>query len=115
MIQNCASLELENTDKYTALHIAAQEGNYKIVNYLIEKGAEINKTCLKDTAPLHIACERGHIEVVKSLLGNGAMINVKNEENCTPLYVASREGHLNVVEFLLLFETSLSSDVDKTT
>ena len=33
-----------NFDKRTALHVAAAEGRQKIVEYLVENGAEVNMT-----------------------------------------------------------------------
>jgi len=88
------------------LSLACVRGDLAIVEYLIEKGANINERCsvTRDEteytySPLYAACQKGHLPVVKLLLGKGARLEVNNV--ASPLHVAAAGGHTEVVEELL--------------
>ncbi|XP_071142400.1 serine/threonine-protein phosphatase 6 regulatory ankyrin repeat subunit B-like isoform X2 [Mytilus edulis] len=95
--------------KQTALCLACRRGNEKIVNKLLELGANVDMTaeesenqdddCLSLTirygyTPLFAACQRKKYKIVDMLLQRKANIN-------KALYDASREGYLDIVKFLL--------------
>ena len=48
-----------------------------IVQYLIEKGANIEAKGYQQKAPLHVACEKGHLPIVQYLIEKGANIEAK--------------------------------------
>jgi ankyrin repeat protein len=96
------------------LYIATERVQYKIVEYLVQQGADINarpeqptkafslfrkprnvKTCL------YIAAEIGHYDLVKYLIEKGAEINAKSE-NQTPLQIAYKKHNLEVFHYLIL-------------
>ena len=52
----------------TPLHIAALNGNIKIINKLLEKGADIHIKSEESKIPLFLAIEKGHSEAIKILL-----------------------------------------------
>jgi uncharacterized protein len=52
----------------TALHIAAEHGNIKIVKYLIDADASINILDDIGCPPIFLAMQAGHLEVVEELL-----------------------------------------------
>ncbi|KAG8193895.1 hypothetical protein JTE90_011454 [Oedothorax gibbosus] len=85
----------------TALHFAAVQGQEKIVNTLLIKGADINATNIKKMTALHLAASEGHNDVVKALLKHKAKLNVRTTDVCTPLYCAAMFDHPKVVETLL--------------
>ncbi|MHA2072722.1 MAG: ankyrin repeat domain-containing protein, partial [Candidatus Thorarchaeota archaeon] len=63
--------DISTTDewmKQTALHKAASQGHVEIVEYLIEKGADILKTDGVDMTPLHLAARDGRTRAAKCLL-----------------------------------------------
>lgn len=52
---------------------AARAGHHCTVQFLIQKGANVNKaTSNNDHTPLSLACAGGHISVVELLLQHGA-------------------------------------------
>ena len=52
----------------TALHWAAKRNYFKILQALIEKGANVNSLDIGRWTPLYIASKMGHLESVKVLL-----------------------------------------------
>ena len=79
----------------TPLEYAASLGHLKIVQTLIDNGAELCDSLLW-------ACRYGRLRVVKTLLKNGADVNEPVEHRgLTPLHAAAITGQLKVVQFLL--------------
>lgn len=87
----------------TAYHLAAINGNHKILQLLCERDGDVDS---KDTeygrTPLSWSAEKGFGEVVKMLLGNkGVDVNSKSASGLTPLSWAAENGHQKVVQMLL--------------
>ncbi|ORX78214.1 hypothetical protein BCR32DRAFT_181333, partial [Anaeromyces robustus] len=60
------------------LYIACKNGNEKLVKYLINNGADINKESqdiMDCKTPLMIACELGYESIVHYLIEHGANID----------------------------------------
>jgi len=88
---------------YRNLHRAAHIGHAHIVEYLLDKGANINATCTRLDAgftPLHFAARKGHVDVVKVLLAKGADTNLKSKQDHTALDIAKQENQPEVVSIL---------------
>ena len=56
----------------TALMLAAMSGNLKIVERLVEAGADVNATVLSGATPLKFATMCGHPDIAKFLIEHGA-------------------------------------------
>ena len=68
---------------------AIENGNDKLIKWLIAKGADINATDTSDfeNTPLHFAARNNNnAEVVKILIENGANINALSDSKWTPLH-----------------------------
>ena len=87
-------------DGWTALMYASRHGQVKVVELLIEKGAEVNPANARATALME-ASREGHVEVVKLLIEKGAEVNFANQYGRTSLMSASRHGRAKVVELLV--------------
>ncbi|KAJ6226785.1 ankyrin repeat [Anaeramoeba flamelloides] len=86
---------------YCALHYASRSGYEKVVEFLLESGAEIDfKTPIGSTS-LSRASFGGHIECVKILVEAGADVNTKDRDKETPLIKASKMGRVGVIKYLL--------------
>ncbi|WP_353271822.1 ankyrin repeat domain-containing protein [Wolbachia endosymbiont (group A) of Nomada goodeniana] len=85
----------------TLLHIAAANGLAKVTEFLIKKGADINKANQYGWAPLHCAAADGRTEIVKALIEKGAIVNAAGEDKWTPLHHAAVEGHTEIVKALI--------------
>ena len=86
---------------FTSLIWASGNGYTDVVEYLIEKGANINQKMREDVTPLMWACVKKQIDIMELLIKKGADINVKDEGGDTPLMHASNYGYMNIVEMLV--------------
>ncbi|KLU83540.1 hypothetical protein MAPG_02597 [Magnaporthiopsis poae ATCC 64411] len=88
-------------DGRTPLSIAAEKGNWSIVDLLIEREANIYLADSNGQTPLWVAAEKGHRDLVGLLLGNGADIDWADSNGQTPLWAAADKGHQYTVQLLL--------------
>lgn len=101
----------ENVEKTIILHYAiASFVSTKILERLIEMGAEVNATTPSEETPLHLAARQGDIDVVRFLVAAGANISIVAKRNYTPLVIACQYGRLEVVKFLV---DGCSADVNE--
>ncbi|HBL98520.1 TPA: hypothetical protein DDZ86_02660 [Candidatus Dependentiae bacterium] len=101
LIENGASLNIQNNAGDTALHVACEKGHIGIVGFLFDKGANLNlKNNNGDTA-LHTACEKSNVQIVQSLITKGANLNLKNNDGNTVLFLACKVGDANIAKLLI--------------
>ena len=97
-----ANPNLAGKSGWTALILAAIEGNLSIVESLLSHGAEVDQRDSEGATALLAAAENGHDEIVRILVGSGADVNGKDTRiGWTPLMAASLRGHLATVRLLL--------------
>lgn len=87
----------------TALHAAAANGDVKVIDVLLDGGADINERkrrairydgtldpgdSLAGWAPIHFAAQTADLATVAHLLDRGANINARAEDGTTPLLLA---------------------------
>jgi len=92
--QNLIDLNTKSQDQWTLLHIATSEGNYSIVKYLLEKGADPNIQSANQRTALHISCMRGHLSIVNICLQNKANINMTDMDGNTAVHLCSEFGKI---------------------
>lgn len=85
----------------TPILAAATAGRLRVVEILIERGANVNLASKAGATPLRTAAYAGYSDVVRLLLRAGAKPNAKDGMGWTPLLHASRNGHADVVKLLL--------------
>ena len=73
----------------------------RIIQRLINAGAEIENTDRTGQTALHKAARTGSSGIVELLLKNGADINASNKEGTTALHIASVNGYEQVIRLLL--------------
>lgn len=86
------------------LHSAADWGNVKVVNMLLQSGAEIDALDHLQRAPLHIAIASDNVnksDVVRLLVREGAALECRDLHGHTPLLLAARVGCRDSVDVLL--------------
>ena len=63
----------------TVLHESSRRGLLRMTEFLIRKGANVNKLDEKSFLPLHYACQEGHFNTVRCLLMAGSLVTVEND------------------------------------
>ncbi|CAG9330515.1 unnamed protein product [Blepharisma stoltei] len=107
---------------YTALHIASLNGNYAVIQFLVEYVKEVygSQACqhLSDWAnmktdegftPLHFAAFRGHLNIVKKLIEIGADIYALNRQGLGVMHVAAQADQPLILSYFK--EQNLSIDL----
>jgi ankyrin repeat protein len=81
-------VNMQDAEGRTPLHFAAAHNNTKIMQALLDAGADPAKGDSKSNAPLHYATGYGRVDAVGILLDAGADIKGQNATGKTPLDVA---------------------------
>ncbi len=110
LVDKGAKLDVLDKWKETPLHVAANvkvnKGHTEIVDYLIQKGADINLT--HNYTPIHLAITRGNLDMVKCLMDNNADLYVKRTCDGTPLAYAKQQGQMEIVNYMDSIISNLS-------
>jgi len=103
------SLINQNVEGQNVLVTAARNGHRKMVQWLIEHGAnvescgscEFDSDLLENVPALWAASAAGHFTIVQTLVFEGANVNSRTKTNSTPLRAACFDGHEHIVNYLL--------------
>lgn len=89
--------------RHNSLFLAAiQKASVEMVSWMIEHGADVNKTYLIDKiSPLSLALEKNRFEVVQILIKHGAKININSSYR--PFLAAFMYADINLIKYLLNF------------
>ena len=100
LLENCSiDINLENKNQESALIIAGNNNNYKMIkNILVKKNGQILIDHFKRL--FFNACANGYIKIVKLFSYSSNLFDFRID-NLTPLYIAARENHFNIVKFLI--------------
>lgn len=96
----------------TALIVAVQRGDERMVEQLLEMGADVNAASDTDGNPLINAAMRGNVSLAERLLESGADVNAYVYRDETPLICASMRGHLEMVKFLVENGANVNLEVE---
>ncbi|MCK5895058.1 MAG: ankyrin repeat domain-containing protein [Endozoicomonadaceae bacterium] len=84
----------------TPLHLAALQNDVKVIELLIENGADIEFDKVELT-PLVLAVKTGKLKAANCLLKAGANVNVRNDQDETPLMLAVLSNDVEMVQCLI--------------
>ena len=100
---NINKIDANSPDKYgiPVLVKAAESGKLKIVQYLVDNGADIYLRTKFENTALMGASLFGHLDIVKYLVNQGSDVNAKNAGGETALMRAASQRHLGIVKYLL--------------
>lgn len=112
-IEKGVDVDIILKNQWTALMYACSAGQFEIVEYLLQNGADPNFH--KDSfTPLMAVCastiedKEKLLLCTNCLLKYGAKLNVKDKHNMSPLHFASREYHYQIAQKLV----ECGSDID---
>ncbi len=100
-IEEGINVNIFSSERWTALHIAVQQGDLPLVQFLCEKTKmEVNaleyKTKSRNT-PMHLACAFGHLDIVRYFRSRGVNSFGRNRNNKTPFELACLSGQDAIV------------------
>jgi ankyrin repeat protein len=95
-----AVVHTRDSEGDTILHKAVSLGNAEIIEYLLEKGANVNARDNSEIRPLHQAARLGYADVAALLISKGADVNAIDFQGQTSIHLATRKGHSAVVVLL---------------
>jgi len=82
-----------------AIVSAAWNGHTKIVEFLLDRGADINARAKINNTPIQQAASNGHLETVRLLLSKGANVNIVGDGG-SALHLAIENGYTDIAELL---------------
>ena len=85
----------------TPLTLAAEKGDVRMGELLLELGADLNGTDSEDRTPLHLAAMFGRAAFAKMLISRGATVDAGAGAGGTPLQYAAANGQAEVARTLL--------------
>jgi ankyrin repeat protein len=97
LVEHGATLERPGK-AWAALHYAAFAGHQAVVDYLIERGANVNALSVNGSTPLMMAAREGKEEIANRLLGAGANDNIVNEWGDNARSWALRSNNMRIAE-----------------
>ncbi|XP_066457236.1 fibronectin type 3 and ankyrin repeat domains protein 1 [Eleutherodactylus coqui] len=86
---------------FSPLMIAAQRGYFRIVQLLIDHGADMNKENGSGKNSLILACFAGHLDVVEYLRQQGASWESRDKGGCTAMHSAVDGGNVKLIEWMI--------------
>eukprot|EP00026_Physarum_polycephalum_P003841 Phypoly_transcript_03857.p1 GENE.Phypoly_transcript_03857~~Phypoly_transcript_03857.p1 ORF type:complete len:722 (+),score=129.74 Phypoly_transcript_03857:58-2223(+) len=95
---------LQHGSQIKPLKKAISGGNPKVVELLLESGANVYGVDILGYTPILVAALKGDVEIAKILLAHGADPNVKanrDEDYVQPIHFAASGGHPQMVKLLL--------------
>lgn len=102
LIENTPSLvSSKDIDGRTPLHLAARGVHFEIMEYLIQKGADVNAKDNNQIYPIVSVTVRNHPQALKLLIDNGAKTDVTDNEGNYIIHIAARYGFIEEIKILL--------------
>ncbi|WP_425383781.1 ankyrin repeat domain-containing protein [Wolbachia endosymbiont (group A) of Scoparia ambigualis] len=93
--------KLKQVDTSGLLQLAVLKNNKRIVETLIQKGADVNGVDIYNRDPLYYAILHRNTRMVEVLIKNGASVRKKYNDGSTPLHHAILGNKTKIVEHLI--------------
>ncbi|XP_071086287.1 serine/threonine-protein phosphatase 6 regulatory ankyrin repeat subunit A-like [Haliotis cracherodii] len=100
--------------KRTPVMLAAWKGHRKVLDFLLDKGADVGIVDGRHDSILHLACVGGGVEIVKPILSYTTRVDINEKGNYgkTPIMNAAWTRHTDVLQLLVSKGADLSSADD---
>jgi len=96
IIQRGISVNTNNSNGKTPLHLAAKSGHKEVTSLLLKCGANVNKADNDGKTPLILAAENGRVEIVRSLMRAAPVADIPS-----PLLSGATERNKEILQELL--------------
>jgi ankyrin repeat protein len=97
----CATFGLADENKGLTLVKAAKSRDFKLIQALLNQGADVNAKGDTGMTALMYAAMYGELETAKILIDRGADVQYRDEHGMTPLLAGCMMGHADIVKLLL--------------
>ena len=96
-------IQAKDQQGYSLLNLACNLGHIEIINFLIDKGADINLLAGRlDLTPLMECARAGNLEVAKLLVEKGADVQIMNKMGISAMHWALGNGQNQAEDVALL-------------
>ena len=109
------NLNVTDEREWSPLRCSAYSGNYKLFQYLLDKGGDPFKIAKDGNNCFHIACYCGHLRICELILfrhpPNGPssrILNSTNRDGNTCLHISALAGHVNICKLLLAYDVDIT-------
>jgi hypothetical protein len=109
------NIDIKHKDEHcqNALHLAASNGDTRIIEALIESGADLNSQDDQGQTPICIAIIAGQTEIVKKLIEKNARLDTKNIYGNNTLHIASTSGKdSEIINVLFGADVSIGTHIE---
>ena len=100
LLEHNMNIDFKDYAGHTALHVAAYQGNIRILKYLLEHGTNINAVDNEGKTPIFSGAYDGNLKTVKLLCECGANLLLKDNTNLTVLEYAISRKEFETAKFL---------------
>jgi len=83
------------------LGFVSRKRGSRVVQFLVEHGADVTACDRSGLTPLHRAAYSGHVDLAQFLVEHGADTTAQNKDGLTPLHWASSSGKVDLARFLV--------------
>lgn len=98
---NMYDINSNSSAGFTPLFYATSLNDLRVVQVLLNKGADPDVKNIHGHSPLFIASSKGNTELVKELVSNGANVDLQDQSGKTPLMFAAANGHVEAAKYLI--------------
>jgi hypothetical protein len=85
-----------------AVHLAASKGNIPLIQFLLQRGANMNIQDYFGNSSLHYAVDKSRKDTILFLLNSGARINIQDFKGNSPLHIACVHDDFEIAKILLM-------------
>jgi predicted acylesterase/phospholipase RssA/ankyrin repeat protein len=108
------SLDLGNSTKKTPLHLAAQTGDVRMIEFLFKKGAKLDSKDKDGNTALHLAAKNVHPEAIWCLVHLGAKTLEENNFRNKPIdFLVGNEAKIKRAQAYLIKAASIQFNRQK--
>ncbi|XP_011406422.1 PREDICTED: ankyrin-1-like [Amphimedon queenslandica] len=111
LIQEGAKVDFQDSDGFSSLAYACNNGFDSMAKLLLDVGADPNLEVQRGVTPLMLACYQKYYNIINMLLQAGAHVNTKSDDNSdgiTALHVASSNNDIRLVNILLSADADIN-------
>jgi ankyrin repeat protein len=110
LIEHNANVNAQDKDGNTPLLLLCQQpGMTDLIQFMIERGANVNARTSDFVRPIHMALQEGQYDVAKILVENGAQIHHETSEGYTSLHFAALRANIPWARYCLLNGVKLNA------